>query len=466
MWISRIHGTIRKMEGIRMMNHSSPFYRALKEHQAAFPVSFHTPGHKCSPAALPQDLLSLDLTELPDTDSLYEADGIIRQAEERMKALYGTENTLFSAGGCTLCIQAMLRLAAGAGRRKVILSRTLHRSAVNTAVLLDLDPVWICPEQNAGARLSGRIMPDQVRAALSENPDAACVFLTSPDYHGVISPIREIADVCRQYAVPLLVDNAHGSHLAFLSEDLHPAHLGAAMTSDSMHKTLPVLTGGACLQIMDPAFSGEAKDAMALFGSTSPSYPVMASLDLCAAWLEADGRRAFGDLEKRVGQIRMEASSLGYTLPQGPCDPVRLTLLTAEMEADAREVARILRKKGIQSEHSDACSLILIPTPFNTEEDFERLLEALAAAAAEHTAVSFPVRSPFPQAPQREMPVREAYFAETESVPLERAAGRIAAEAACPCPPGIPVLMPGEKIREDAVQFLRDYGFYTVKVVK
>lgn len=441
---------------------SAPLFEALLRHAAAGRAPFHTPGHKGNPQALPPELFRLDFTELPDTDSLYEASGPILAAEQEAARLFGAARTLFSAGGCTLCIQAMLRLAAPRGG-KVIAGRTVHRSAVNAMALLGLTPVWVLPDGSAGPGLPGRIPAAGVEQALREHPHAACVYLTSPDYSGVLSDIPAIAAVCRAAGVPLLVDNAHGTHLRFTRRDLHPLSLGASMTACSAHKTLPVLTGGAWLQIADPAFAGGAKSAMALFGSTSPSYLTMASLDLAREWLAQHGKAAFAALEDRAASLAQLAAQRGFPQPRGLRDPTRLTLVTAENGLSGEEAAAHLRRRGVEPEHADASAVILLPSPWNREEDFARLARAIATLPAGNAPPPAPSLPPLPPAA---CSPREALLAPQEAVPPLEAVGRVAGEAACPCPPGVPLVMPGEKITAECAEFLSRSGFLSIKVLQ
>lgn len=441
----------------------TPLYTALLEHRQKNRASFHTPGHKNAPGALPPDLLALDFTELPDTDSLFEAEGAILTAEQRAAQLFGATRTLFSAGGCTLCLQAMLYLAAPRGGT-ILFDRVLHRSVVHTMALLDITPVWVLPRPNAGRGLPGRIDSGDVLSALREHPDVKAVFLTSPDYYGVLADIPSISAVCHKAGIPLLVDNAHGTHLAFLKENRHPLFLGASATACSAHKTLPVLTGGAWLNLAEPSFVPDAKRAMALFGSTSPSYPVMASLDLARAWLEKSGRSAFAALEDRVAAIRDLATRHGIPAPEGDCDPVRLTLRTAEAGIRGTDAAEHLRGHGVEAEYADAAQVVLICTPFNREDDFQRLETAIRSLrpgnAIAQTSLALPALPPMLLTP------RQALLSRTEEIPLAGAVGRIAAETACPCPPGVPLVMPGEKITDEIADFLRGYGIFSLKVVK
>ncbi len=425
----------------------TPLYSALLQHKALNRASFHTPGHKNNSLALPQDLLSLDFTELPDTDSLFEADGPILEAEQLAAKLFGTVRTCISAGGCTLCIQAMLRLAAPNGG-DIICCRVLHRSAVNVMALLNLQPVWA--------------MPEDIISTIEKNPGAKAVYVTSPNYYGELLDIPAIADACKKQDIPLLVDNAHGTHLMFTEPKLHPLALGASMTACSAHKTLNVLTGGAWLNIADKRFASDAKAAMALFGSTSPNYPVMASLDLARAWLETH-KSQYVKLQKIVSEIKSAAAQHGLTSPAGLTDPTRITLNTASIGLSGKAAAEIFRGAGVEPEFADAAHVVLIATPFNEESDFTRLVDAIELLPIRQP---LPVHAALPPLPPVKTSLRTAVFAPCESVSLENAVGRIAAEAACPCPPGVPVAMPGEELTKEVVEFLQGYGFFSIKVLK
>jgi len=425
----------------------TPLYTALLRHKEQDRASFHTPGHKNNPSALPSDLLSLDFTELPDTDSLFEAGGPILEAEQLTAKLFGAERSCISAGGCTLCIQAMLRLAVPNGGT-VICSRVVHRSAVNTMALLDLQPVWA--------------MPKDLVTVIGLHPEAKAVYVTSPNYYGEILDIPAIAQACRQYDIPLLVDNAHGAHLMFTEPKLHPLALGASMTACSAHKTLNVLTGGAWLNIADKRFVEGAKDAMALFGSTSPNYAVMASLDLCRAWLETH-KNAYAELQKQVTALKEIAAGCGIAMPTGLTDPTRLTLNTGSIGMSGTAAAEIFRGAGVEPEYADGTHLVLIATPFNTEADFTRLSDAITMLPVR---TPLPEGEPLPPLPPVKTSLRTAMFAPWETVSLEVAEGRISGAAACPCPPGVPIVMPGEEITKEAIDFLHRYGFFSAKVLK
>lgn len=411
-------------------------------------------------------LLPYDVTEVTGLDSLYEADGAIAAAEKKTADLFNSEATLFSAGGCTLAIQTMLALALKPGD-KVAMGRNMHRSAINAAALLDLKPVFLYGEAETGGLgggFSGVVSAETVRAAIKSHTDIKAVYLTSPDYYGRLCDIKAISRICHDAGIPLLADNAHGAHLAFIKPSLHPLHLGADMTACSAHKTLPVLTGGAWLHIGNKQYVKDAKNKMSLFGSTSPSYPVMMSLELCRAYLEKEGKPAYAELGLKAAELRELTSELGIDLSSHYIDPVRLTLDTGKVSVSGVTAARYLERNGIQPEYADAGHVVLILTPFHDERDFKRLKDGikLVAELPPEVLTVIPPQPP----PESVMSVRTAALADSVYLDTPFAVGKIAAEAVCPCPPGIPVLIPGEIISKETSEVLTMTGNQRIKVVK
>jgi len=453
------------------MTDRTPLFSALERHLEQGRVSLHTPGHKGCAQILDRLRLSLDLTELPDTDSLYEADSAIAEAEKRATELYGSCRTVFSAGGCSLAIQAMLRCCCGEGD-KIIMDRGCHRTAVNASALLGLEPVWLMASAGRGADdLCPLPTADDVKELLMRHADAKAVYITSPDYMGRMWDVAGISRLCREKDIPLLVDNAHGSHLIAF-EGLHPLKQGATMTACSAHKTLPVLTGGAFLSCTDERYADKIKGAMALFGSTSPGYLIMASLDLCCAWLQEEGKERIRRTAEMCEEIRKVALRSGLGVPEGKCDPMRITLLTKPAGISGTSAADALRAMGFEPEYADDACVVLLPTPFVTDEEMTRLSECIAflpekAEAAENRTTMPPIGEIIDCAKEieKEMPLRAAALARREIVPCHAAAGRIAAAGVCPCPPGVPIVMPGERISGRCVRLLLAMGVYSVECV-
>lgn len=448
-----------------------PLYSALKNYISQNMSSFHTPGHK-GKSRFEDSLWQMDLTELPDTDSLYEASGIILESEKLIQKLFGSKRTLISSGGNTLCIQAMLRLAALEGR-KLICDRNVHRSAVSAMALLGIEPIWVLPgEANikcGGAKFPFTLKKEDVAPILRKIKSKSAVYVTSPNYYGSLCDIEGIKSECLSNDGLLLVDNAHGTHLKFLPHSLHPLDLGADMSADSAHKTLPVLTGGAWLHINDEKLVDKAKDAMALFGSTSPSYPIMASLDVCGSFLFAHGKEKFEELERKVNGIKELAISKGLELPKGFVDPTRLSFNTTSIGYNGTEFAKYLKEYSIEPELFDEEHVVLIPSPFNSEIDWERLEKAIEdispvskkKGSGNNEILKIPL-----SLPKVAMTLREAIMAQTKNISIDDSMGRVAAQIVCPCPPGVPVVMPGEVIGEFEKHALKNYGISEICVIK
>lgn len=441
---------------------NSPLYKSLVNHNNKDMSSFHMPGHKNFKDILPKNLIDFDITEIPDTDNLFEANGAILESEKNAAKLFDVKKTIFSAGGCTLCIQTMLRLCAPNGG-KVIIGRNVHKSAVNAMALLDIEPVWVMPDFDSGDGLPGRISHEKIYDALKKNPDSKAVYITSPDYFGVISDVKAISNECKKFDVPLIVDNAHGAHLNYVSGNLHPSNLGAALTACSAHKTLPVLTGGAWLNINDEKFLNHAKDTMSIFASTSPSYLIMLSLDICINWLEKHGKTEFLKLEKKVSYIKKLAEDKGFLIPIGCCDPIRITLNTTSVGYTGIEVADMMRKNKIEPEYANNSHVVLIATPFNTEKDFFRLETFIKNFK---TKPAFKIKYKFPEEKTKFLSLRQAFMSKSEYVNTSNAVGRIVCETFCPCPPGVPLFMPGEKLSFSDTQILLNCGISKIKVLK
>ena len=430
---------------------NTPIYSRLLEHKALDYSPFHTPGHKNN--FFKENLFELDFTELPDTDALYEADGIILETEKNLAKLFSAKRSLISSGGCTLAIQTMLKLACQRGN-KILFARNIHRSAVNACALLGIIPKWILPKSD-NALFTGRILPQDVEKEFINDNEISALYVTSPDYYGEITDIKTLSEICRKYNKLLLVDNAHGSHLAFLKENQHSIHLGADMSACSLHKTLPVLTGGAVLNIANTEFIDNAKNAMSLFGSTSPSYPVMASIDICCKYMSENGKSAYQRLEERVLQIKRLAENLGIIQPDGLCDNTRICISTPNIENQID----FFHSHKVEPEFCDGKNAVFICTPFNSERDFQRLEAAISQIHGQSETV--PLKFTIPKTA---LTPREAMLAESEIIPVKNSVGRISADSACPCPPGIPVVMPGEVIDKNIIKFLNQSDF--IRVVK
>ena len=424
----------------------------------------HMPGHKgCALTGLEER----DLTEIDGADSLYEAVGIIRQSEQNAGALFGAE-TFYSTEGSSQCIRAMLYLAALYARQQgraplIAAARNVHKTFLSAAALLDLDVLWLTSGDST-SYLSCVLDAKTLDAALSaaeEKPVA--VYLTSPDYLGTITPIAPVAEVCRRHDVLLLVDNAHGAYLKFLPEPCHPMDLGADICCDSAHKTLPALTGSAYLHISrcaPPVLAQQAKTALAMFGSTSPSYLILQSLDAVNAYL-ADGYRArLADFITQVQALKQRLTAHGYTL-RGD-EATKLVLCAKAYGYTGREIADILLRDNIAVEFADPDFVVMMVTPETGCGGLSRLETALCTIPRREAILE---TAPAFSLPERILSVRQAALALCETVEVSQSLGRVLASATVGCPPAVPIVACGERIDEAALRCFDYYGIKTCMVV-
>lgn len=442
---------------------NTPIYTFLQNYAKGHPLRMHMPGHKgAAPVPELASAYTYDLTEIAGADSLFEAEGIIAESEKNTAGLFGSRETVYSCGGSTLCIQAMLYLMRQEGRR-VVAARTVHRAFLNACVLLGMEITWVYPSKSHGI-LSGAYTAEdfeRVLSALGDTP--ACVYITSPDYLGHMTDIRAIAEVSHRHSAPLLVDNAHGAHLAFLEENRHPIALGADLCCDSAHKMLPCLTGCAYLHTSREEYAGRLKGAMSMFGSTSPSYLMLLSLDLCSRFLAEDCRAHLRRVTRAADGLREKFREKFVFASKGG-DTLHLSIDTAAMGCDGRKLAAQLEQMGCYAEYAGREAVVLLLSAWESEENLERLDECLWACICtpEGTAEKPPV---FPQ-PEVKCGVREAALSESEVIPVSRALGRVCAGVRVPCPPAVPIVISGEWIDMQAMKTLSYYGIEEVEVIK
>lgn len=438
----------------------TPIADFVRRYQESGMARFHMPGHK---GAGFLGCEGFDITEVSGADELYESGGIIAESEENAAALFGTGRTCYSTEGSSQCIRAMLRLSMLRRPDGVILTaRNVHKAFVYGAALLGLEVRWLWPEET-GSLCSCRISPERLEAALAELPaPPAAVYVTSPDYLGGMADVRGLAEVCHRHDTLLLVDNAHGAYLHFLEKPLHPLDLGADLCCDSAHKTLPVLTGGAYLHLsrgVPEELRREAKQALALFGSTSPSYLTLCSLDRCNAYLAGAFRQELAEWTAFLDETRQTLRQNGWQAEES--DPLRLTLRAPEKMTGVM-LAQRLREAGMECEYADGDHLVLMLTPQNRPEELGQLVEALGR---NERPPKLPENLPLPKARQ-EMSIREAMLRPQERVPAEKALGRICGSPTVACPPAIPIAVSGEKIGPEATALFRRYSVESVEVVK
>ncbi len=442
---------------------TTPVADFIRSYASLKTARFHMPGHKG------REFLgceSFDITEIFGADALYEAEGIISMSEKNASALFGSGGTFYSTEGSSQCIRAMLYLALTNRPQSmppvILAARNVHKAFIYAAALLDFKIVWIWPEEHHSL-CACPITAEKLDYCLSSlDVPPAAVYLTSPDYLGGMADISSLAQVCRRYGTLLLVDNAHGAYLRFLTPSRHPLDCGADICCDSAHKTLPVLTGGAYLHLaktLPESFQRRAKAALALFGSTSPSYLTLASLDICNAYLSQDYSFRLSETVKKLNRLRETLSAGGWKTEAS--DPLRLTL-RSPAGLTGQHLAERLRRNGIECEYADRDYLVLMAAPENREEDFyktAKIFDKNYAPAAPDIIL--------PQARGTQvLSVRQALFSPCQSVPTEKSLGKICGTPTVSCPPAIPIVVPGERIEQEAVELFQYYGIKTVDILE
>ncbi len=441
---------------------NTPIYDFVQNYIKSNTARLHMPGHKgVSFLGCEQ----FDITEIKGADELYAPMGIIRESEENATRLFGTSKTVYSAGGSSQSINAMLYLAYlkadKTNRPYVLAGRNAHKSFIYALAKLDADVEWLYPE-NSGSICSCIVTAEVLEsklAKLSHKPFA--IYITSPDYLGGMSDIESLAKVCKNYDIPLLVDNAHGSYLKFLPKDMHPISLGADMCCDSAHKTLPVLTGGGYLHIAKTDkydFSQNVINAMALFGSTSPSYLILQSLDLCNRYIYEKIENDLKNCIEKCNDIRSVMKDMRITDVSN--EPIKIV---ADFRGANLDFKCILRENGVEIEYADDDFAVFMCTPQNSQDDFCKLKKAFEnmceISKGNYENIEFPES-------EKIMTIRQAIFSESEEIDIEKTLNKICASPTVSCPPAIPIAVSGERIKEEHIELFKKYNIDKILVVK
>ena len=437
---------------------NTPIFDFIRQYADSNTLRFHVPGHKGA------DILGcerLDITEMSGADSLYEAEGIIRQSEENASFLFGCP-TFYSTEGSSHCIRAMVYLAGIRAREEgraphIAAGRNAHKSFLSAIALTDTAVTWIYPENDTDY-LSCNVTAEDI---LSLGDEITAVYITSPDYLGNRVDIKSIADACKRRNILLMMDNAHGAYLRFLPESEHPMDLGADMCCDSAHKTLPVLTGGAYLHIRDEGLSLMGKRALSLFGSTSPSYLIMASLDRANQYLSGEYRERLSQTIEKISACKNALKEQGYTLAGN--EPLKITIQAKKYGYTGNDLADILREKGIEVEFSDPDYVVMMLTTETTDNDIDYLSKIVEKI--EKRAI-ITITPPAVPRGKRGASVRDAIFSPCRSVAVQDAEGCILADMGVGCPPAVPIAVSGDIISLEAIECFRYYGIDTINVMR
>jgi lysine decarboxylase len=434
--------------------------------------AFTVPGHKHR-RDLIGDVVAGDVPLYGGLAPIREGDALLRTAEARTAERWNADWCRYSVGGSTHANQA-LTLAVGVPGDTVIVDRTCHRSLLLGLVLAGLRPVWVQPPIDAATGLPLGIAADTVADSLAAHPEARAVFVTSPSYVGTVADVAGLADVTHAVGVPLVVDAAWGAHLGSHPDlPAHPVVEGADAVVTSAHKALAALNQGAVvLARTDLLDTGRLDRAMEATATTSPSGTILASVDGSVALVALHGERLAGAVLDRVRRAREVLRRVpGVVVPDstslpGDFDVAKPVVLLAGTGADGIAVDRSLAAQGFTLEMADRDLLIPMVTLADDDEAVSDLAVALATTIERHRGAPRPTtaHAAWTVAAEPVLTPRDAFFADREPVPWDRAAGRVCAEVVAPYPPGVAVLAPGERITQGALDALRRAKGYGARI--
>ena len=454
----------------------TPLFDALLKHRNRHPIQFHIPGHKKGQGMDPayrefvgDNVLSIDLINIAPLDDLHSPKGAIMEAQQLAAEAFGADHTFFSVQGTSGAIMTMILTVVGPGD-KIIVPRNVHKSIMSAIVFAGAVPIFIHPEVDSELGISHGISPESVERALNRYPDAKAVLVINPTYFGFVADLQRIVDIVHKRDIPVIVDEAHGVHIKFHEDlPLSAMQAGADMAATSVHKLGGSMTGSSILNIREGLVS--AKRAQAVFSmltTTSTSYPLLASLDTARRQLAIHGYDLLDDAIRLAKDTRKRINTIPHLFCVGrerlgssatyDMDPLKLLISVKDLGITGHEAEEWLRyNANIEVELSDLYNILCIITLGDTKKETNLLINALlrmskafdSEAAIKETNVNIP------EIPALAMTPRDAFYAQTESIPLSEAEGYICAEFIMVYPPGIPIFIPGEIITQDNIDYIQ-----------
>lgn len=453
----------------------------LIKHSRHGSISFHMPGHKgiglyhkYGYGDFLDRIMSCDITEIAGADNLFQAEGIIRETMDRYRELYHVKQSYLLVNGSSAGIIAAVMAAVPRGGR-LIMARNCHKAVYHGLTLGGVKPIYAYPK--TVSKISGPISVAEIETLILQNQDAAAVILPSPNYYGVCSDIKGIADVCHKYHKILIVDQAHGAHLKFFSDfaldhgfPKSAEECGADIIINSIHKTLASFTQSAVLHLnSDRVDRYVLEDKLQMIQSSSPSYLLTGSLDINAVLLKRHGSELITAWAENVAWFYQQASALKeirILKPEAYFDRTKINIDASAYGLDGAALEAYLQQKNIYAELTTGNILMCMTGIGNSRKDMECLLQALEEITytyirrenlqneQENAEFLWSHRHKMNPIPERKI-----------RVPLEQSAGRICAVSVIPYPPGIPLLCPGEEITALDIEYIKELRSGGEKVI-
>lgn len=438
---------------------NTPICDFVRDYTHKDTMRMHMPGHKGQPfLGFEQN----DITEFAGADDLYHPTGIIHESEKNASDLFGCP-TFYSTEGSSHCIRAMVYLATIHARHQnkkpcIAAVCNVHKAFLTAIIHLDVPVKWIYPEERYNY-LSCKIPMSEFEKILS-NDSITALYVTSPDYLGNTTDIKQLSQLCHKHKKLLIVDNAHGAYLHFLNKPSHPIDYGADLCCDSAHKTLPVITGGAYLHVNNDCILPYVKKALMLFGTTSPSYLTLQSLDAANVYLAKHNERLSAFIPY-VDRLKKALKNYGWDIYGD--EPLKITICPKAFGYTGVELGEILFNQNIVCEFFDPDFLVMMVTPETKQSDLILLEKVL---------LSIPRLSKITDTPPEVSPCeqiispRQAVLSISETIKTDDAVGKILASPCVSCPPAVPIIMCGQRITNEVVSAFKYYGITHCDVLK
>lgn len=455
-----------------MDQNRAPLQEALLQMKQDRLVPFDVPGHKRGKgnadltAFLGEQCLSVDVNSMKPLDNLCHPVSVIKEAEQLAAEAFGAAHAFFMVGGTTSSVQAMLLSSVKSGD-EIILPRNVHQSVINALVLCGAIPVYINPQIHKRLGISLGMSMDDVRRTLAAHPAAKAIFINNPTYYGICSDLRQITKVAHEYGLRVLVDEAHGTHFSF-GRNMPPSAMaaGADMAAVSMHKSGGSLTQSSLLLCSKAVNADYVRQVINLTQTTSGSYLLLSSLDISRRNLALHGPDIFEKVQRYANYARQEINSLGDYYAYGKelingdsifdFDTTKLSVNTLSLGLAGIEVYDLLRDEyDIQIEFGDLGNILAYLSVGDKSKHIERLISALGEIRRRYKRDNHGMLDHEYISPEVATSPQKAFYAEKESIPLERCIGRVCSEFVMCYPPGIPILAPGERVTQEIIDYIQ-----------
>ncbi|WP_042159980.1 aminotransferase class I/II-fold pyridoxal phosphate-dependent enzyme [Paenibacillus gorillae] len=461
-----------------MDHNQTPLFSALRRHAEQNPVQFHIPGHKKGLGSDPEfrefigdNALSIDLINIAPLDDLHQPTGVIEEAQKLAADAFGADYTYFSVQGTSGAIITMIMTVCAPGD-KIIVPRNVHKSIMAAIIFAGARPVFISPARDANLGIDHGITTRSVKRALDKHPDAKAVLVINPTYFGICANLKEIVDLVHGYDIPVLVDEAHGVLIHFHEKlPMSAMEAGADMAATSVHKLGGSMTQSSVLNVRKGRVNPHRiQTIISMLTTTSTSYLLLASLDTSRRNLAINGH----DIAEKAINLAQYAREQINMIPGLHCfgeeilgdeatydfDPTKVSIHIRHLGLTGYETENWLREHyNLEIEMSDMYNILCLVTPGDTSDSVDKLIESLKglSAAFHEGAEARELVVKIPDIPQLSLTPRDAFYGETEVVPFKESAGRIIAEFIYVYPPGIPILLPGEVISQNNIDYIIDH---------